>query len=112
MRSTPSLRLAPQAPHIPASRNSIDAGAIHARSAMDMDAASQSLSPAAASHHPNLKLPATCNPPSEHSLPKPKSWIVGSPSPEPMPSTDGLHVGVWRNWPHGPVAGSRSLVAR
>ena len=112
MRSTPSLRLAPQAPHIPASRNSINTGAIHASSAMDLDAASQSLSPAAASHHPNLRLPATCDPPSEHSLPKSKSWIVGSSSLELMPLADGLHVGVWRNGPHGPVAGSRSAVAR
>ncbi|KAK7184246.1 oxidoreductase [Paraphaeosphaeria sporulosa] len=44
--------------------------------AMDFDTASQSLSPAAASHNPNLKLPATCDPPSEHSPPKQASWIV------------------------------------
>ncbi|ORY17665.1 hypothetical protein BCR34DRAFT_596834 [Clohesyomyces aquaticus] len=43
---------------------------------MDIDAASQSLSPTAASHHPTLRLPATCDPPSEHNPPKQASWIV------------------------------------
>ncbi|KAF2254107.1 short chain dehydrogenase/reductase family protein-like protein [Trematosphaeria pertusa] len=43
---------------------------------MDLDTASQSLSPAAASHHPNLKLPTNCDPPSEHNPPKQASWIV------------------------------------
>ncbi|KAF2263912.1 short chain dehydrogenase/reductase family protein-like protein [Lojkania enalia] len=43
---------------------------------MEFDTASQSLSPAAASHHPTLRLPATCDPPSEHNPPKQASWIV------------------------------------
>ncbi|KAF2275194.1 short chain dehydrogenase/reductase family protein-like protein [Westerdykella ornata] len=43
---------------------------------MDFDTASQSLSPSAASQHPNLRLPATCDPPSEHNPPKQASWIV------------------------------------
>ncbi|KAF2490529.1 NAD(P)-binding protein [Lophium mytilinum] len=40
------------------------------------DAASTSLSPIAASHHPNLHLPATCDPPTETNLPKQASWII------------------------------------
>ncbi|KAF2114787.1 hypothetical protein BDV96DRAFT_599969 [Lophiotrema nucula] len=43
---------------------------------MDIDAASQSLSPNSASHHPHLRLPATCDPPSEHNPPRQASWIV------------------------------------
>ncbi|KAH7122507.1 short chain dehydrogenase/reductase family protein-like protein [Dendryphion nanum] len=43
---------------------------------MDFDTASQSLSPGAASHNPNLRLPATCDPPSEHNPPRQASWIV------------------------------------
>ncbi|KAF2653725.1 NAD(P)-binding protein [Lophiostoma macrostomum CBS 122681] len=43
---------------------------------MDFETASQSLSPTAASNHPNLRLPPTCKPPSEHNPPKQASWIV------------------------------------
>ncbi|KAF1957563.1 NAD(P)-binding protein [Byssothecium circinans] len=43
---------------------------------MDFETASQSLSPTAASHHPNLKLPSTCDPPSEYNPPKQASWII------------------------------------
>ncbi|KAF2796315.1 NAD(P)-binding protein [Melanomma pulvis-pyrius CBS 109.77] len=43
---------------------------------MDLDTASQSLSPAAASHRASLRLPATCDPPSEHNPPRQASWIV------------------------------------
>ena len=39
-------------------------------------AASTSLSPTAASHHPKLRLPATCEPPSELNPPKQATWIV------------------------------------
>lgn len=39
-------------------------------------AASTSLSPTAASHHPKLHLPATCEPPSELNPPKQATWIV------------------------------------
>ncbi|KAF2637800.1 short chain dehydrogenase/reductase family protein-like protein [Massarina eburnea CBS 473.64] len=45
-------------------------------SSMDFETARQSLSPTAASHHPNLKLPSTCDPPSEHNPPKQASWII------------------------------------
>ncbi|OCK84797.1 short chain dehydrogenase/reductase family protein-like protein [Lepidopterella palustris CBS 459.81] len=40
------------------------------------DTASTSLSPTAASHHPTLRLPATCEPPSEQNPPKQAAWIV------------------------------------
>ncbi|KAJ4366816.1 1,2-dihydroxy-3-keto-5-methylthiopentene dioxygenase [Neocucurbitaria cava] len=43
---------------------------------MDFDTASQSLSPGAAIQNPNLRLPATCEPPSEHNPPKQAVWIV------------------------------------
>ncbi|KAL5114121.1 1,2-dihydroxy-3-keto-5-methylthiopentene dioxygenase [Pleosporales sp. CAS-2024a] len=43
---------------------------------MDFDAASQSLSPAAAIHSTSLRLPATCEPPSENNPPKRAVWIV------------------------------------
>ncbi|KAF2128679.1 NAD(P)-binding protein [Dothidotthia symphoricarpi CBS 119687] len=43
---------------------------------MDFDTASQSLSPGAAIHLPNLRLPATCDPPSETNPPKRAAWIV------------------------------------
>ncbi|RYN58315.1 hypothetical protein AA0114_g2238 [Alternaria tenuissima] len=43
---------------------------------MDFDTQSQSLSPGAATHNPNLILPATCDPPSEHNPPKRAVWIV------------------------------------
>ncbi|CAI6333466.1 unnamed protein product [Periconia digitata] len=81
-RRNPQLRLAP---HIPTFRNhmriilaaSTSALRQHPSSIfMDFDTASQSLSPAAASHQPTLKLPATCDPPSEHNPPKQASWII------------------------------------
>ncbi|KAF2012492.1 short chain dehydrogenase/reductase family protein-like protein [Aaosphaeria arxii CBS 175.79] len=43
---------------------------------MEFDTASQSLSPGAASHQPNLRLPATCDPPSEQNPHRQASWIV------------------------------------
>ncbi|KAF2750414.1 NAD(P)-binding protein [Sporormia fimetaria CBS 119925] len=43
---------------------------------MDFDSQSQSLSPAAAQHHQNLRLPTTCDPPSPDNPPKQASWIV------------------------------------
>ena len=43
---------------------------------MDFDRPSQSLSPTTAADQLNLRLPATCDPPSEHNPPKKASWIV------------------------------------
>ncbi|KZM20157.1 oxidoreductase [Ascochyta rabiei] len=43
---------------------------------MDFDTASQSLSPGTALRNPDLRLPATCEPPSESNPPKRAVWIV------------------------------------
>ncbi|KAH8727715.1 hypothetical protein GQ44DRAFT_724782 [Phaeosphaeriaceae sp. PMI808] len=43
---------------------------------MDFDTASQSLSPGAASHNPALRLPATCEPPTDSTAVKRAVWIV------------------------------------
>ncbi|KAJ4400305.1 1,2-dihydroxy-3-keto-5-methylthiopentene dioxygenase [Didymella pomorum] len=43
---------------------------------MDFDRVSQSLSPGAAIRNPELRLPATCEPPSESNPPKRAVWIV------------------------------------
>jgi hypothetical protein len=43
---------------------------------MEFDTASQSLSPGAAIGNPALRLPATCEPPSENNPPKRAVWIV------------------------------------
>ncbi|PSN70902.1 NAD(P)-binding protein [Corynespora cassiicola Philippines] len=43
---------------------------------MDFDTASQSLSPGAASHQLNLRLPATCDPPSDVNPHRQASWIL------------------------------------
>ncbi|KAJ4379443.1 1,2-dihydroxy-3-keto-5-methylthiopentene dioxygenase [Didymella sp. IMI 355093] len=45
-------------------------------SSMDFDRVSQSLSPGAAIQNPELRLPATCEPPSESNPPKRATWIV------------------------------------
>jgi rhodanese-related sulfurtransferase len=43
---------------------------------MDFDTASQSLSPGAAITIPELRLPATCEPPSESNPPAQAVWVV------------------------------------
>jgi hypothetical protein len=77
----------------------------HRRFLMEFDTASQSLSPSAAIHNPTLRLPATCEPPSDSNPPKRAVWIVWrSHATRHERMTDQACAGLWSNRPYGAVS--------
>jgi hypothetical protein len=82
---------------------------------MDFDTASQSLSPGAAIHNPSLRLPATCEPPSEHNPPKRSVWIVCHPPilcDAATTMADDTMIGLRSDRSHGTIPCASDTCAR